>query len=141
MADCVRMSTATVFQLADQPWAKLATTIRTGLPADSFTQIATALNLSQETLASKLGLAPRTLNRKKAARQNLSAEESEKVLRVARIRNLARDLFTTDDAISQWLSTPAPALGHVPPIDLLDTDVGAMEVEGLIRGLAYGNFQ
>jgi uncharacterized protein (DUF2384 family) len=30
-------------------------------------------------------------------------------------------------------------LGGHAPIDLLDTDVGAQEVEALLNGIAYGN--
>jgi uncharacterized protein (DUF2384 family) len=50
-------------------------------------------------------------------------------------------LFTTDEAVSEWLKRPALPFRGAAPIDLLDTDWGAREVEGFIRGLAYGNFQ
>ncbi len=132
---------STVFQLAELPTAALVRTIRRGLPARAFDQVADTLELSRESLAGKLGLAARTINRKKGSRQTLSAAESEKVLRVARIHNLARSLFTTSEAVSAWLARPAAPLGHLAPIDLLDTDVGAQEVEGYVRGLLHGNFQ
>jgi hypothetical protein len=32
------------------------------------------------------------------------------------------------------------ALGNMAPLDLLDTDFGAREVENLLRSLAYGQF-
>ncbi len=70
----------------------------------------------------------------------LSSETSEKLLRVARVRNLGRVLFTTDEAVSEWLSKPESALGDMAPLDLLDTDLGAREVENLLRALAYGHF-
>jgi putative toxin-antitoxin system antitoxin component (TIGR02293 family) len=137
----VKNMNVSVFEIAEQPIEQVVRKIRTGLPARAFAQVAEVLNLSKEALASKLGLAPRTINRQKSANQTLSAEESEKVLRAARIHNLAKNLFTTDEAVSQWLSTPAAPLHDVAPIDLLDTDVGAREVEGFILGLAHGNFQ
>jgi putative toxin-antitoxin system antitoxin component (TIGR02293 family) len=139
MADIRGMTT--VFDIAEQPVDQIVKIIRQGLPARSFEQVAEALRLSRDALAGKLGLAPRTMNRKKKAHDTLSAGESEKVLRAARVRNLARDLFTTDEAISEWLKAPAAPLKGAAPIDLLDTDLGAREVEGFIRGLAYGNFQ
>lgn len=105
-----------------------------------FDQVASTLGLSTSTLAEKLGIARRTLTRKQGRGEPLSTEVSEKILRVARIRNLARTLFTTDEAISQWLSKPEAALDDVAPIDLLDTDVGAREVENLLRALAHGHF-
>ncbi|MCU0776554.1 MAG: DUF2384 domain-containing protein [Akkermansiaceae bacterium] len=115
--------------------------IRQGLPAESFVQAAERLGVSQEVLANKLGLVARTLNRKRKAGEKLSAQESERILRVARVWNQARNLFRGDDAIAEWLLRPCASLGQESPLDLLDTDVGTAEVEGLIAGLAYGNFQ
>lgn len=60
---------------------------------------------------------------------------------MARIVNRAKLIFADMPSISQWLEAPAPALGDKKPIDLLDTDVGAAEVEGFMLGLAHGNFQ
>ena len=57
-----------------------------------------------------------------------------------RLRNLGRKLFTTDEAVSEWLSKPDASLGNMAPLDLLDTDLGAQEVENLLRTLAYGHF-
>ena len=117
--------------------------IRSGLPAESFVETAEQLGVSQEFLASKLGLVARTLNRKRKrkANENLSARESERIMRVVRVWNRARSLFRSDEAIAAWLLRPAAALDQAAPLDLLDTDVGTAEVEGLITGLAYGNFQ
>jgi len=56
------------------------------------------------------------------------------------VRNLGRRLFTTDEAVSGWLSKPDASLGNMAPLDLLDTDLGAGEVESLLRALAYGHF-
>ena len=131
---------SSVFELAEQPTNVIVKAIRGGLPARAFSQVADAMMLSKEALAKKLGIATRTINRKQNAKQTLSAEETEKILRVARIRNLAGELFTSEEAISEWLVKPASPLGNIAPIDMLDTDVGARDVEGYIRGLLYGNF-
>jgi hypothetical protein len=61
-------------------------------------------------------------------------------LRAARVHNLGRAVFTTDAAVSEWLSKPDQSLGNMAPLDLLDTDFGAREVENLLRALAYGQF-
>jgi putative toxin-antitoxin system antitoxin component (TIGR02293 family) len=78
--------------------------------------------------------------RKRGNGAPLSSEASEKLLRAARVRNLGRTLFTTDGAVSEWLSKPDASLGNMAPLDLLDTDLGAREVENLLRALAYGHF-
>ena len=121
--------------------AEMVRKIRGGLPAGSFVEVADMLGISQEALAGKLGLVARTLNRKRKANENLSAQESERLLRVVRVWNQAGALFRDDRTIADWMLRPAPSLGQASPLDLLDTDVGTTEVIELIAGLAYGNFQ
>ena len=130
----------TAFELAEEPAQYLLPLIRKGLPASSLEQMAVALGLTKSLLAEKLRIAKRTLARKESAHLALSADESEKVMRVARIRNLARSLFNSDEGISQWLMKPDAALGNRAPLDFLDTELGAREVEDLIQSIAYGQF-
>jgi putative toxin-antitoxin system antitoxin component (TIGR02293 family) len=128
------------FALAERPTAEVLARIRQGIPPTMFDQVAAALGLPTATLAQKLGIARRTIVRKQGAGAPLSTEASEKVLRVARICNLARSLFASNKSISQWLSKPDGALGNIAPIDMLDTDLGARAVEDLLRSLAHGQF-
>src|SRR5258708_28145016 len=146
MAQCERPfgsrdnSIESVFVLAEKALLEILTLVRNGLPAPMFEQVASALGLSTSTLAAKLGIARRTVTRKRGNGAPLSSETSEKLLRAARVRNLGRALFTTDAAVSEWLSKPDSSLGSIAPFDLLDTDIGAREVENLLRALAYGHF-
>jgi putative toxin-antitoxin system antitoxin component (TIGR02293 family) len=133
-----RMQSA--FLLAEQPPKVVLDGLRRGLPASMFDQVAAALGLSSSLLAEKLGVARRTLTRKHGSGKPLPADVSEKVLRVARIRNLARRVFATDQAVAQWLLKRDSALGSVAPIDILDTEIGGREVEDLLISLAHGQF-
>ncbi len=128
------------FSLVQRPTKEVLAGVRRGLPGSMFDGVAATLGLSSSLLAQKLGVARRTLSRKQGSGAPLSAEVSEKVLRVARIRNLARRVFTTDRAVGQWLFKRDSALGSVAPIDLLDTEVGGREVEDLLLSLAHGQF-
>jgi putative toxin-antitoxin system antitoxin component (TIGR02293 family) len=128
-----------ISELVSHPVAEVVRTIRRGIPARSFSEVAGKVGISKQELATKLGLAQRTITRKEGAGARLTSEESEKVMRVVRVQQLARKLFTDDDAAAEWLRTPAPALNGAAPIDLLDTDLGTREVESLILGIAHGN--
>jgi len=128
------------FDLAEKPLLEVLPQVRNGLPAAMFGEVAAKLGLSTGALAAKLGIARRTVTRKQGNGAPLSSETSEKLLRVARVRNLGRTLFTTDEAVSNWLSKPDASLGDTAPFDLLDTDLGAREVEDLLRALANGHF-
>src|SRR5208282_5348767 len=101
------------FVLAERPLLEILAQVRNGLPASMFEQVASALGLSTSTLAAKLGIARRTVTRKRGNGAPLSSETSEKLLRAARIRNLGRTLFTTDEAVSEWLSKPDASLSHM----------------------------
>jgi putative toxin-antitoxin system antitoxin component (TIGR02293 family) len=130
----------TAFELADHPADELLRRIRKGLPAATLDQVAASLGIPKGVLAAKLRIAKRTLTRKQSERRALSVEESEKVLRVARIRNVARALFRTDEAVADWLGKADPALDGAAPLDLLDTEIGARQVEELILSLGHGQF-
>ncbi len=65
-------------------------------------------------------------------------DESQKIARFARIMALSIEVFEDSQIASQWLERPNRALGGIKPIDLLDTDEGAHEVENVLRRLEHG---
>lgn len=132
---------ATIFELAEGPAPVTVERIRSGIPASAFRALADRLGVSQNELAGKLRVATRTLTRLASEHKPLPPDITEKVLRAARVIVKARMILSDDPSVVTWLNTEAPSLNGEKPIDLLDTDVGAAEVEGLILGLAYGNFQ
>jgi putative toxin-antitoxin system antitoxin component (TIGR02293 family) len=133
-----RMAT-TAFEVAEMPTAYGVKAIRAGLPARAFVGVANAFNLTVDQLAGILGVSPRTIRDQQKKLARLSSENTEKLVRMVRVRQQARRVFSTDEAASGWLTSPAPALEGVKPIDLLDTDLGAREVEAVLNGIAYGN--
>jgi hypothetical protein len=58
-------SMESVFVLAEKPLLEILTQVRNGLPAPMFEQVASALGLSTSTLAAKVGIARRTVTRKR----------------------------------------------------------------------------
>jgi putative toxin-antitoxin system antitoxin component (TIGR02293 family) len=129
----------TAFQVAKMPTAQAVDAIRAGLPAEAIAGVAKALSLTVEELARILGISPRTVRDQRKKQGLLSRENTEKLVRIARIQNQARRIFSTNEAVAQWLVLPAPALGGLKPVDLLDTDLGAREIESVLNGIAYGN--
>lgn len=91
-------------------------------------------------IAEIIGTPPRTLARRKAAGR-LSADESEKLLRLSAVFENALELFDGDrsEALT-WLASPKRELDNQTPLDYARTEVGAREVENLIGRLEYGVF-
>ena len=114
--------------------------IETGLPYGLLEKLAAESGLTGSAIASAVGIAPRTLARRKTAGR-LAPDESERVVRFSRVFEMALDLFESDRAgATRWLTTPHRAMGGDAPMSYLRTETGAREVENLIGRLEHGVF-
>jgi putative toxin-antitoxin system antitoxin component (TIGR02293 family) len=124
--------------LAELPALEQVETIRKGVAAQVFDQLAAALGVGKEALAGKLNINAQTLRKRKS--RVLSPDEAEKSLRAARVFAFATDVLGSEDKARQWLSDEIPALGGKRPLDLLDTDVGAGQVTNLLGCIKWGMY-
>jgi putative toxin-antitoxin system antitoxin component (TIGR02293 family) len=111
--------------------------VRQGLPFAAFETLVAALGLAASELSRVLYIPDRTLARRRAVKQ-LPPDESDRVVRAARVFLQAQSVFATQHAAAEWLKRPNRALGNEVPLTLLDTDMGAREVEGVINRIRYG---
>jgi putative toxin-antitoxin system antitoxin component (TIGR02293 family) len=129
---------STVFKGRTLPTAaELRERIRQGLPFRSLDSVRQRLQLSVPEAASVLHMPPRTLARRRLARR-LAADESDRLYRVARIAAQAVAALGTEDKAAAWLRRPNRALNGELPIHLLDTDVGARQVEDVLGRMEHG---
>jgi putative toxin-antitoxin system antitoxin component (TIGR02293 family) len=75
-------------------------------------------------------------NRRKLG--TLTAQQSDRLVRVARLLATAEEAFGSQDKAGIWLRRPTTVFGGERPLDLLDTDVGAREVETLLGRISHG---
>jgi putative toxin-antitoxin system antitoxin component (TIGR02293 family) len=113
--------------------------IRAGLPFKSLENLAATLKLSPEETVRIFSITARTLARRKRGGR-LSAEESDRVYRVARILAHAADLLGDEAEAAEWLRAPNIALGMATPISLLDTDAGTQQVQEVLGRIEYGMY-
>jgi len=93
---------------------------------------------SFEELADALHVSPRTLERRKEGGR-LDALESDRALRLSRVYSKAVELYEgNEEAALAWLKRRNKALGGAPPVDLIKTEAGALQVEHLIGRLEHG---
>jgi len=119
-------------------FAQLAEVVRRGLPAGSLVVLGEKLEMNHAALSSKLAIPQRTLTRRLSQHSRLTAAESDRAVRLARVYATAVEMIGDADKAAQWLRTPNRALGGAVPIDQLDTDLGAKEVENILGRIAYG---
>ena len=118
--------------------AELVSLVREGLPAETLPRMAEELSLDRTTVARVAGISGRTLSRRLAAHARLTSEESDRMVRIARVLAHADEIFEDRAKVSRWLQTPNRALEGKTPFELLDTDAGVHAVDTILGRIAYG---
>jgi putative toxin-antitoxin system antitoxin component (TIGR02293 family) len=110
--------------------------VRRGLPIGT---VQFVLDSGFLTLAEldRIVLPRKTLaNRRKLG--TLTPEQSDRLVRAARVIAAAEETFGGREKARTWLRRPTAALAGESPLELLDTDEGAREVETLLGRIAHG---
>ena len=113
--------------------------IRAGLAMVEFEALQELLGLSAEELARHLAISRSTLIRRRKTRR-LDAQESDRLLRYARLYARAESTLGDAEAAQAWLKQPARALAYESPLHFAETEAGAREVENLLGRIENGVF-
>jgi putative toxin-antitoxin system antitoxin component (TIGR02293 family) len=111
--------------------------IREGFPPAVVEELMRASGLTLKELASALDLSPRSLQRRRRSGR-LARYESDRLYRLARIVAIANEYLGDHERATRWLKHPNRALGGLPPIAAMDTELGARQVESILGRIAYG---
>ena len=131
-------SGSTVYPLLVRDGAVAA--VRAGLPFSSLDKVAGAVGVGRLALAGVIGLPSTTLARRRKA-GSLSTDESDRLVRVARLVSMAHELMGGNEAAARrWLRDPHQLLEGESPLERASTEVGGREVEQVIGRLAHGVF-
>ena len=115
----------------------LVEAVREGFPYEVFERLRSLLGVTARELSELLKIPERTLQRRRVAGR-LLADESDRLLRVARVVELATVVFDDDQAKAmRWLNTPKTLLGGESPLVRLDTGPGAREVEDMLFAIEF----
>ncbi len=115
--------------------------IRRGLPYELYELIKQRAPFKEDEWAEFLGVSTRTLHRNKATKDfYFDSIPSEKILELAEVTALGKDVFDTEEQFYQWLITPSFALGSLKPIQLLKDSFGKEMVMNELRKIDLGLF-
>ncbi len=129
-----------VLGLAAASTAELIQQVERGFSFKTLHALESKSGIPSSSLASMAGIPERTLARRKTAGK-FTPEESERLLRLSTVFELAVDMFEGDNAAAlRWLTAPRKALEGNTPLAYARTEVGAREVEDLIGRLEEGVF-
>jgi putative toxin-antitoxin system antitoxin component (TIGR02293 family) len=73
---------------------------------------------------------------KKAA--NIDSAATERIFRMSTVARLATEIFGSEALAIEWLCKPNQALGEAAPLDLMDTEPGAVSVRLVLNAIATG---
>lgn len=119
----------------------LADLIASGIPRRAAESLRQRLHITEQELASSLGVSAKTLQRAGARRPaRLTPAQGDRLYRLARIVAMAEEVFEDTERAYRWLREPQRGLGGRVPLDLLTTEAGAREVEDLLGRIEYGVF-
>jgi putative toxin-antitoxin system antitoxin component (TIGR02293 family) len=82
----------------------------------------------------------RTLKHRKARKETLTADESDKLARVIRIYDHAVRVLGDRDKALHWLDKPLRRFSGRTPLQMLRTEFGARMVEEMLGQTDYGMF-
>ena len=80
----------------------------------------------------------RTLAHRVRRAERLSREESDRISRVARIYALAAEAFGDLDKARRWLRRPLRQFAGRTPMEMIETELGAAQVETLLGRISHG---
>jgi putative toxin-antitoxin system antitoxin component (TIGR02293 family) len=111
--------------------------LRNGLPYSVLEALASGFQLELKELAPILDIPWTTLMRRRRAKR-FRPDESDRLYRVARIVAMASDVLEDKERASRWLRKPNRSLAGEVPLRLLDTEVGARQVETALGRIEHG---
>jgi putative toxin-antitoxin system antitoxin component (TIGR02293 family) len=113
--------------------------IKAGLPAGTINKVVERTGVARAVLLKTLSISESTLARRARTRK-LTALESDRLLRLARVYAYAAEVFGGHENAAEWMKRPLRALNFVTPFELLDTEEGARRVETVLSHLEHGVF-
>lgn len=133
-----RFSYAELVGLQPRTFSEVREAVEGGFAFATLEHFRRATNLTLREIAELIGVPERTLLRRRESGR-LGRQESDRLLRAARVVGRAIDLFEGDEeAARAWLWVPQAALGGVTPLAAAATEIGAREVENLIGRIEHG---
>lgn len=130
---------AAVMALAPVPhsFAELESLIAQGLPKSALKASVESVSESREEQRALLyRMVPEATYKRR--RERLTAEESGRAERLARVYATARYVWDSDEEARAFLHAPHPMLQGRTPLEVSLTELGARRVETLLWRLYYG---
>lgn len=115
--------------------------IRRGLTYNLFNTIMLFSPFSEEEWADYLDISSKSLQRyKKQENFHFKSIHSEKILEIAEVTALGKDIFDTNEQFYSWLKTPSLVFNNLTPAELLKDSYGKSLIMDELNRIEHGVF-
>lgn len=97
-----------------------------------------AFQMTSQDLGELLNVSVATYERRRRDAKPLDPAASERLDRIATVALLAKEVFESEQAAAEWLSSPNVALGGNSPVMHCETAIGAQQVRRILHALEWG---
>ena len=113
--------------------------IESGVPLTTMSSFAETSGMPLKDLYD-IVIPARTLKHRRARREPLSRDESDKLARLVRIFDHAVSVFGNLDRARAWLNKPRKRFDNRTPLEMIRTEIGGRMVEEMLLQIEYGMF-
>ncbi len=117
--------------------ADLARVVSVRIPLRALTYVERSGSLSPGEIQ-RFIIPARTRRHRQQKRERLTVEESDRLVRLARLQALAEDVLGDAAKAQAWLRQPLGQLDGKPPLELARTEVGARVIEQILATIDWG---
>lgn len=117
---------------------RIISKVRRGFPAQTAVWMRDHIQLKRSVFYGAVVRRQTIESAQRRAEQRLSPEQSERLLRTARVYGLATEAFGDRERAERWMASPNPQLSDSSPAEYLDTETGTHWVETLLERMMYG---
>jgi putative toxin-antitoxin system antitoxin component (TIGR02293 family) len=116
---------------------RATTLVEKGLPWSEVEFLAEQIGVTLVEFADLLGVSQPTFFRRRKQKR-FTPDESDHIMRFARLWSMALETFENDDGARTWLKASAMGLKGRIPLEVAKSEAGAREVEALLQRIDYG---
>src|SRR6202034_3587999 len=114
-------------------------TVEAGVPVPTLPNFVAASGMQFRDIY-EVVIPARTLKHRKARKEPLTRDESDKLVRLVRVYDQAVEVLGDKEKALYWLSEPKRRFDGRTPIQMLRTDLGGRMVEEMLGQIYYGMF-
>lgn len=112
--------------------------IKEGIPYSIFDKIQSEAPFSRSYWCEALNISVKSLDRYHNANEKFKPIHSEKIIELAEVTEIGKDVFGSMNKFKLWLETPNYALGKLKPLDLLKDSYGKEMVVSELTRIDHG---